>query len=240
MRITVFNGSPRGEDGNTHWMVREFLKGAEEAGAEVENVFLREYDLRLCTGCFGCWGKTPGKCVMTDDGQELVGKIPDSDVVVFATPLYVDNVTGLMKVFMDRMIMLGEPRFEDDGHGESSHPARYPNPPKVMAISNSGYPEESQFQVLRLLFQRVARNFHSELVGEIYRGAGELFKSENMLLKPILARYRSRLQAAGKELVDTGRLSEATMSLLAEPLVPNKRYLRGANKYWDKVLGELE
>lgn len=240
MRITIFNGSPRGEDSNTHRIVREFMLGAKEAGAEVENVFLAEHDIQSCKGCFGCWDKTPGMCIVQDDAAPLLHKIRNSDVVVFATPLYVDNVSGIMKTFMDRSIPLADPHFETDESGESVHARRHEKLPDIAVIANSGFPEQSHFQVLRLLFRRVARNMRSELVAEIYRGGGELMRAQNLLVKPFVARYKNLLREAGKELVENGRLSEDTQSALEEPLVPDKRYLAGANRYWEKRLRPLE
>ena len=121
MKITAFNGSPRGKKGNTHIMVEEFLNGAKEAGADVENIFLVEKEINHCLGCFNCWVKTPGKCVIKDDIEELLPKFIHSDIVIFATPVYVDNVTGIMKNFMDRLIPLVDPHFEKDEGGECRH-----------------------------------------------------------------------------------------------------------------------
>ncbi len=239
MKITVFNGSPRGEKGNTHFMIREFLKGAEEAGAEVENIFLVEKNIKYCKGCFTCWGKTPGKCVIKDDMEELIEKFISSDIVVFATPVYVDNVTGIMKAFMDRLIPIVDPHFEKDEKGETRHKKRYEKYPKIVIISNCGYPEQSHFQVLRLFFRRVARNLHSEIIGEIYRGAGEIFRARNILLKPYIEKYRNLLRKAGREVVENLSISDETMRELEEPIIPYEKYIEGANRYWDKMLAKI-
>ena len=238
MRITIFNGSPRGARGNTHFMAKEFMQGAEEAGAEVENVFLVEKAIKPCRGCFVCWRETPGKCIIDDDMAPLLEKVMASDVVVFATPLYVDNVSGIMKVFMDRLIPLVDPHFEIDKGGECRHAVRGENlkRKKFVVISNSGFPEQSQFQVLRLLFRRVARNASCELAGEIYRGGGELFSVKSQWIAHLLAGYKALLRNAGRELVETGRISDATTARLEEPLVSDEQYIRGANRWWDKAV----
>ena len=64
MRIVAFNGSPRGAAGNTHVMVENFLSGAEAAGAETESIILADKKIGHCRGCFACWLKTPGKCII--------------------------------------------------------------------------------------------------------------------------------------------------------------------------------
>ena len=238
MKITVFNGSPRGANGNTHFIVKEFAKGAEEAGAEVENVFLVTKTIGHCRGCFSCWVVTPGKCVIEDDMTDLLQRVTGSDVIVFATPLYVDNVSGLMKNFMDRLIPLADPHFSRDENGECRHLGRgdVNLPRKIAVISNSGFPEQSHFQVLRLLFRRIARSFSAELVGEIYRGAGELLGTRNVLLKALFIGYKRLLRKAGRELVENGRISEETMKQLEKPLIPDNQYIRGANRHWDRDL----
>ena len=124
MKITAFNGSPKGKAGNTFIMIEEFLKGAKNAGAETEHVLLSEKKINHCTGCFACWTKTPGKCIFEDDMAALLPKLTSSDVIIYATPLYVDNVTGVMKDFLDRHIPIGDPRFETDEYGETRHPQR--------------------------------------------------------------------------------------------------------------------
>lgn len=236
MKITAFNGSPRAEKGNTHIMVEAFLEGAKEAGAETENIFLVRKRIGHCLGCFTCWTKTPGKCVIKDDMQELIDRVVVSNIVVFATPLYVDNVTGIMKNFFDRLIPIADPHFEKDGFGEYRHIMRHPAPPKLVAISNCGFPEQSHFQVLKLLFRRMARNLHSEVIAEIYRGGGELLKADNILLKPVLWNYKRLLKRAGIEVVKDGRLSAGTTSGLERPLIPGDTYIKKANGYWDKCL----
>jgi multimeric flavodoxin WrbA len=59
LRITAFNGSPRGERGNTHIMVSEFLEGAETAGAEVDNILLADRHRPVHRGCQSHVGRSP-------------------------------------------------------------------------------------------------------------------------------------------------------------------------------------
>jgi multimeric flavodoxin WrbA len=238
MKITVFNGSPRGESGNTHIMVKAFSEGAEEAGAEVDNIFLKDKNIGFCKGCFSCWLKTPGKCVIRDDMDELLPKIPSSDIIVFAMPLYVDNVTGLMKCFMDRIIPVVKPYIEKDEKGECRHVKRHEKYPLIVVISNCGFPEQSHFQVMELLFRRIARNIHSRVIGEIYRGEGELLRNAPLIMKPLIMNYLNKVKNAGKEIVENLFLSEKTRENLEKPLIPHSFYLTGAKKSFDEKLAE--
>ena len=239
MKITVFNGSPRGKKGNTHFMIEEFLKGAREVGAEVENIFLVKKEIRPCLGCFDCWFKTPGKCIFNDDMEEILSKFLSSDIVVFATPIYIDNLTGIMKNFMDRLIPVIDPRFERDEIGECRHKKRFEKYPKIVVISNCGYPEQSHFQVLRLLFKRVARNIHSEIIAEIYRGGGWLFKT-SLVSKKLVLDYKKLLRKAGREIVKNLSLSEKTISELKKPIISVDEFIEFANKGCDKLLSRIK
>jgi multimeric flavodoxin WrbA len=217
-------------------MVESFLKGAKNAGAEVDNVLLSTKKIGGCIGCFTCWVKTPGKCVFKDDMEALMEKAISADVVIFATPLYVDNVTGLMKNFMDRLIPMIEPYFAKDEHGESRHVLRYTNKPKIIGLSNCGFPEQSQFAVLRVLFARMARNMHTDLIGEIYRGEGEFLRLNDVRLKPVIDKYKELLEKAGGEIVKNLKFSEETIKELETPMIPHDIYLRHATRHWDAFL----
>jgi len=240
MKLTVFNGSPKGRQGNTYVMAEAFLEGARESGIEGEQILLADLKINPCTACGTCWVKTPGKCVQKDDMEALIPRILDSDILCFATPLYVDNVTGLMKDFMDRLIVIGDPHWELDENGECRHTRRHPKPSKIMVIANCGYPEQSHFQVLRLLFRRIARNLGTELIAEIYRGGGGLLTTRIPALEPVIEGYKSLLRDAGREVGRQGRLSEAMMEKLEQPLLPGSNYaadyMNRINQLWDKLL----
>ena len=239
MKVTIFNGSPRGKKGNTHFMAKEFSKGAEQAGAEVENIFLVKRKINPCRGCFTCWIKTPGICVIYDDMAELIQKFVGSDIVVFATPVYLDNVTGIMKNFMDRLIAVADPHFEKDEGGECVHIGRPEKPAKLVVISNCGFPEQSHFQVLELLFKRVARNMRTEVIGEIYRSGGAILQEAPLILKPIINNYKELLQIAGMEIVEKQRLSGETRQKLEKPLISDEQYIAAANERFDALLAEV-
>jgi len=240
MKIIVFNGSPRGPRSNTHAIVTPFLEGALEAGAETENVFLVEKNIRHCRGCYVCWIKTPGRCIIEDDMAGLIEKMAQADIIVFATPLYVDNVSGIMKQFLDRLIPAADPHFLKDEDGECKHLSREGMlaDKGIMVISNCGFPETSHFQVLRLYFRRVARNICGRIVGEIYRTEGELFPLKMPGLSSILDAYREQVRLAGRELVETGAISEKTSNQLEQPLIPEEFYIQGANRWRAKNIAD--
>ena len=239
MKITIFNGSPRAEKGNTHFMVKAFIEGAEKAGAVTNNIFLSKKKINPCMGCFTCWLKTPGVCVFKDDMKSLLSEVLSSDIIVFAFPLYVDNVSGQMKIFMDRLMTLADPRITKDENGESRHQKRYDQPsPGVVVISNCGFPEYSHFQVVSLLFKRFARNLHSKVLGEIYRTEGELLCHKKLLLKPVQFKYNKLMNKCGEEIVKNNKLSQKTISALQKQLVPKDFYVKEANKYIQKRIDE--
>lgn len=238
MKITVFNGSPKAERGNTAVMVQAFLEGARASGAETEVIYLAHKRIHPCTGCYTCWLKTPGQCVIPDDMSEILPKLRGSDLVVFATPVYVDNVTGIMKNFMDRLIPDADPYFAKDSGGECRHKF-HGKVPKIVVISNCGFPEQSHFQVLKLLFRRIARNMNTDLVGEIYRGGGAILAEKSLLLAPRIRRYTDLLRRAGEEIVKNGNISEELQRALEKPLVSDEQYIKGSNAYFKKTLSAL-
>ena len=137
MKITVFNGSPRGKRSNSHVMVKSLLEGAKEAGAETEEVFLIEQNIKHCRGCFTCWGKTPGKCVIDDDMTDLINLYLDSDFAGMATPVYGMYMTGLLKNFIDRFLPLATPHIQRNQEGTFYHEGRVKQLPQQFFIANS-------------------------------------------------------------------------------------------------------
>ena len=99
MRIIVLFASPN-ENGSTKLLVNEFEKGAKEKGHSVEIVDVTKSDIHACRGCVHCGYEGP--CVQQDDMQEIKNKILNSDMLVFATPLYYYGMTAQLKAVVDR------------------------------------------------------------------------------------------------------------------------------------------
>ncbi|MBU5483806.1 flavodoxin family protein [Clostridium sp. MSJ-11] len=236
MKITIFNGSPKGKFSATNIMVEEFLADVKNNFKSFENIFLTEKNINTCKGCFSCWVKTPGKCIIKDDMEELLNKYISSDYVVFASPLYVDNVTGIMKKFFDRLIPLINPHIEEDFKGESIHRKRYEKYPKIIVISNCGFSEQSHFQVVSLMYKRISRNMHSKLIAEIYRGEGPLLVMDNETLHPYIDNYKRLLRKAGTELFEGNKISDKTMCELEKPIISHEVYKSIINQNWESRL----
>ena len=239
LKILILNSSPRAENSNTHVMVKSFMEGAISSGAEVENIFLARYKIQSCTACMSCWFETPGKCVINDDAEMILDKMSQVELIIFATPLYVDNVSGIMKNLMDRMIAKGCPEVELDENEETRHVIKSTQLTKIGVISNCGFPEQDQFQVLRLLFKRLARNMKCELAVEIYRGEGSLLLAEVPQLQQIIKSYKELLKKAGQEVVAHGKLSEDTVGKLEKPFIPYSDYNKAMNERINDRLEKL-
>jgi multimeric flavodoxin WrbA len=145
MKIFAVSGSPRKSKGITDRILKPFLEGAEEAGAEVDLLYLQGKKIKPCLGCFNCWWKTPGVCAQKDEAPELIKRYMASEVAVFATPLYVCGMTAQLKTFMDRFILMAQPFIElRDGH--CTHPRRDDDGPSGMVVvSSCGFHELDNF-----------------------------------------------------------------------------------------------
>lgn len=240
MKITAFNGSPRGQKSATNIMVEEFLAGAREAGAETESVLLSEKEIKHCVGCFSCWIKTPGVCAIDDDMKGLIEQYLGSDIAIFATPVYIGLTTGIMKDFLDRLIPIIDPHFVIDENGAMHHPMRYENYPKLVVISNCGFAGMDQFELLKLLFRGFAPGMNSELIGEIYRDMGPLLSVKDPRLDPIVESYKTLLRKAGMEIVRDMKLSDETIAELEKPMIPAEMYMQAGNESWDRYLSASE
>lgn len=84
-KILVISTSLRAGS-NSDAMADEFVRGARDAGNEVEKISLRRKEIAFCRGCFAC--AKLGHCVIGDDAVEIARKIHDADAVCFATPIY--------------------------------------------------------------------------------------------------------------------------------------------------------
>ena len=237
MKVTAINGSPRGRHSSTQQMVAAFLRGAEQAGAKTQEIFLAEKKISPCQGCFSCWLKTPGSCVFKDDMAELLPLLGDTDVLVLGTPLYYDHITAQLKTFMDRSLPVCEPYFQKDAWGECQHARRNGGQsPKLVLLSNCGFPERSHFQVLSHWIERVARNMKTEVLAEIYAAQGGLLSAGIPQLAPVIAAYLKQVEAAGMQIIHDGAVSEATKSLLEQNFLPDEVYIAQANQYFDTML----
>jgi multimeric flavodoxin WrbA len=99
-KIVILNGSPH-KLGNTMTLVNEVSKTMEEKEVEIKTYNLNTMKIRGCQGCEGC--KNTGKCVIKDDMQQIYKDIDDADSVIFATPIFIYQMTAQLKLVIDRL-----------------------------------------------------------------------------------------------------------------------------------------
>ena len=111
MKIVAFNSSPRdNETSKTELILQQFLEGARRGGASTETIYLRQYKIHDCLGCFRCWLKDLGRCVQKDDmSEQLFERYLEADIAVLATPVYHMTMNGRMKTFIERTMPMVDP-----------------------------------------------------------------------------------------------------------------------------------
>ena len=109
MKIISVLGSPN-PDGSSARIAKYFLKIAEENGAFVEQFALNKMNYRDCQGCKAC--KTLAEsCVLKDDLTKTLESINDADILLLSTPVYVLDIPGQVKSFIDRCFSFVKPDF---------------------------------------------------------------------------------------------------------------------------------
>jgi multimeric flavodoxin WrbA len=98
--ILIINGATR-KNGNTDIIINKIIEGSINEKIKINLIKLRHKKISDCIGCYTCYKKT--KCSINDDMKEILGSINRSDIIIFASPIYWWGVTGIMKIFIDRL-----------------------------------------------------------------------------------------------------------------------------------------
>lgn len=100
-KVLILSGSPR-KSGNSDLLCDEFMRGALEAGHEVEKIRVQEKKVACCIACYAC--RDTGVCAIKDDMAEIMQKMIDCDVMVLASPVYFYSIDAQLKAVIDRSV----------------------------------------------------------------------------------------------------------------------------------------
>ncbi|HNR12682.1 MAG TPA: flavodoxin family protein [Thermodesulfobacteriota bacterium] len=157
-RILAIYGSPR-RKGNTSLLLKEAVAGAIAAGAQVDEIILRDLTMAPCLEIYGC--KKDGRCVIQDDFQRVYELIESCDGFMLASPIFFYTVSAHTKIFMDRCQSFWVKRYWIDK--ETSEARTYGR--KGIFIAAGGTKGKRLFEGAQL----TARYFYDALDAELWR-----------------------------------------------------------------------
>lgn len=249
MKMVAFNCSPRMKKSNTDRILNPLLEGASNAGAEVDTIYTREYDISPCRGCYTCWFKTPGVCVQEDDLITVAMKMADADIIILATPLHYFGMSVTMKNLWLRLGIPSILPFFVQVDGKLAHPMRYPGLNiKVVLVANALLWGDDVFTYLVDSFdESFSRTVDEdgnpviEMVGKILVEAGEMLGWDEV--QADIGPFNNQLRNAGEELARDGRLSQATEEKLNVPFwsylgMDSEQAFEFANNHFERSIEE--
>lgn len=125
---------------------------------EIKYIDLSSLNISNCVGCFGCWTKTPGKCVIRDDAVSVYPLIAQSDEIIYVSRIKYGGYDTVMKTMLERAIPVQQ-AFIQILDGETHHVQRDValKKAKIMAY---GCTNEEEKDVFRQLIRRNAKNMN--------------------------------------------------------------------------------
>lgn len=238
MKIIAINGSSKGSAGNTFMLLSKLSEGIFRAKGDMEVINLSDCRIEPCSGCYSCW-QNNGHCVHSDAMQSIINKILSIDILILASPVYSHNVSLHMKKFIDRMtFMASGTKLYMSNDGTYIHEAIGKIPPIVL-LSSCNLIEYSNFDVVRLYVNTVAKHLSTEVIAEICRTQMPVLKMKGDVQKIVSEAYLKSLVQAGYELATDNNLTKKTAINLKRDLVAGKFFAEYVNENAEHKVFEL-
>ncbi len=158
MKAVFFKGSPpAGRDLLCNRASAAVTARMKALDWEVKAFNLAGMEIKACRGCFSCWVKTPGHCIIEDDQESILRAMAASDRVVWLTPITFGGYSPELKKALDRIIPISLPFF-GKVRGETHHPLRYPLRRRLLVIGTQKREDASSEGIFRRLVERNAVN----------------------------------------------------------------------------------
>jgi len=160
MKALVLNGSLSAGDPTDNCQAI-ILDELNQAGWDADTFVLRDTKIAPCVGCFGCWVKTPGKCLIDDAADDIARSAVASDLFILLTPITFGGYSSEIKKALDRLIPTISPFFEKIGE-EIHHKLRYDSSPNFAVVGTLKGPDAECERIFETLVVRNAINLHSQ------------------------------------------------------------------------------
>ena len=224
MKILVLNGSPK-KKSDTFRLTEAFLKGMNRNGQhEVHVINVIEKQIAPCRGCFGCWQRGDGHCVIQDDQNSILDLYRSADLIIWSFPLYCYAMPSHLKAVLDRTIPLVKMNMVQEEDGTVRHEALVDfSRIHTLVICGCGFPNwDGNFDGLRMMC-RVC-----------FGGPDMVCVPETPLLNipeaaPVADPLLERFEKAGEEYAASMTLSAETVAALETPMISKEDYIRNVN-----------
>ena len=159
MKAILLNGEV--DENRTLRLVLQMLADdLTAAGFELEVFELRKLDIAPCQGCFGCWLRSPGECLIEDASKDVVRALVRADLLIFLTPVTFGGYSSELKKVLDRAICFVSPFFVKI-QGRTHHRARYERSPRLLGLGITKNMDSESAELFESLVERNAVNFHA-------------------------------------------------------------------------------
>jgi hypothetical protein len=128
-----------------------------QMGWEVNVFHLHDKRIAPCQGCYGCFFRTPGICLINDDGREAARLAVQNDLLIFLTPVTFGGYSSTLKQAVDRLIQIVLP-FVMKVNGEYHQKPRYGRYPRLIGIGVLPCFDKESENIFRTLVARNAIN----------------------------------------------------------------------------------
>ncbi len=229
MKIVAINGSHRGANGYTSFLLKKIEKGAKLANADFEIIELAGCKVNRCIACSKC--QTPEhykQCVFDgkDDGLKIIESIEACDVLILASPVYVFNISSSLKILLERYYSKGNSdKLEVTQSGLMFHNVNQKLKHKqFMALVVSNNMENATIEASEVFFRNFARFMDLNYLGTIKRSSGKLvgYGKESALEAkfPIINEVYSELENIGMQLATTGSVKRSSINKASSLVIP--------------------
>ncbi len=157
MKVCIINGSPR-RNGNTAELLKPFRERLLRLGTEIDDIFLKDYKVGPCLGCYACQNVSGEYgCVQKDDAEAVWMRAGEADLLVLATPIYSWYCTAEMKALMDRHYGLN--KYYGSGQGQLIPRL------SVTLLTTHGYKDEYANEPFETGIRRLCKHCHWDYLG---------------------------------------------------------------------------
>ena len=139
MKVVAVLGSPR-QDSNSQKLAEAAISALPPEGLEVKKARLSAMDYKGCQACFACKGASE-ICVLKDDLTKVLADVAEADMVILASPIYIGEITGQMKCFIDRTFSYYLPDYTTN-----PKPSRLAPGKKMLFILTQGMPDAAVYE----------------------------------------------------------------------------------------------